>query len=74
MALDCAPGGGVGDHTNEHLRGSGCVGHKGEESDQASSVSKIFTMVYCLITIGVFIGVVSKLAQAMLARSKHAHG
>ena len=39
-----------------------------------SSVSKVFTMVYCLIAIGVFIGVVSKLAQAMLARSKHAHG
>lgn len=39
-----------------------------------SSVSKIFTMVYCLITIGVFVSVVSKLAKAMLARSKHAPG
>ena len=38
-----------------------------------SSVSKIFTMMYCLITVGVFVSVVSKLAQAMLVRSKHAH-
>ena len=37
-----------------------------------SSVSKIFTMIYCLITIGVFVSVVSKLAQAMLVQSNHA--
>ena len=34
-------------------------------------LSKVFTIVYALITIGVFVGVASKLANAMLARHKH---
>lgn len=33
-----------------------------------SNISKMFTVVYSLITIGVFVGVASKLAQAMLKR------
>ncbi len=38
-----------------------------------SSLSKIFTIVYSLITIGVFVGVVTKLAHAMLVRTHHSH-
>jgi hypothetical protein len=38
-----------------------------------SSLSKIFTIVYSLITIGVFVGVASKLAHAMLVRPHHSH-
>ena len=38
-----------------------------------SDLSKIFTIVYSLITIGVFVGVVSKLAHAMLVRSHQSH-
>ena len=34
-------------------------------------VSKIFTIIFSLISIGVFVGVASKLANAMLTRSKH---
>jgi voltage-gated potassium channel Kch len=36
-----------------------------------SSLSKIFTIVYSLITIGIFVGVASKLAHAMLVRTHH---
>jgi voltage-gated potassium channel len=39
-----------------------------------SNLSKIFTMVYAVISIGAFVAMVSKLAKAMLARSAHAHG
>jgi hypothetical protein len=38
-----------------------------------SSLSKIFTIVYSLITIGVFVGVATKLAHAMLIRTHHSH-
>ncbi len=38
-----------------------------------SSLSKIFTIVYSLITIGVFVGVATKLAHAMLVRTHHSH-
>ena len=34
-----------------------------------SSTSKIFTMVYAVVSIGVFVALASKLAQAMLTRS-----
>ncbi len=34
-----------------------------------TSLSKVFTIVYALVSIGVFVGVVSKLAHAMLTRS-----
>ena len=37
-----------------------------------SDLSKIFTIVYSLIGIGIFVGVASKLAQAMLVRGRHA--
>jgi hypothetical protein len=38
-----------------------------------SSLSKVFTVVYSLMSIGVFVAVASKLAQTMLTRSdKHA--
>jgi len=35
-----------------------------------SDISKVFTIVYSLITIGVFVGVASKLAQALLTTNK----
>ncbi len=34
-----------------------------------SSLSKVFTIVYSLVSIGVFVGVASKLAHTMLTRS-----
>ncbi|UCE90350.1 MAG: two pore domain potassium channel family protein, partial [Pseudomonadota bacterium] len=37
-----------------------------------SSLSKVFTIVYAMVTIGVFVGVASKLASAMLTK-KHKH-
>ena len=38
-----------------------------------TDLSKVFTIVYSLLTIGVFVGVVTKLAQAILARRKEHH-
>ena len=38
-----------------------------------TNFSKAFTIVYSLITIGVFVGVVTKLAQAMLEKETSAH-
>lgn len=38
-----------------------------------SSLSKVFTVVYTLTSIGVFVGVATKLAEAMLRRSRHKH-
>jgi hypothetical protein len=35
-----------------------------------TTVSKVFTIVYALTTIGIFVGVASKLASALLTRSK----
>lgn len=35
-----------------------------------TTVSKVFTIVYALTTIGIFVAVASKLASAMLTRSK----
>jgi hypothetical protein len=37
----------------------------------SSDLSKIFTMVYSLITIGIFVGVASKLAQALLTTKEN---
>jgi len=37
-----------------------------------TSLSKVFTIIYSLISIGVFVGVVSKIAQVMI-QGKHRH-
>ena len=39
-----------------------------------TNLSKIFTIVYALISIGVFVAMASKLARAMLTRSTNARG
>jgi len=36
-----------------------------------SNISKIFAIIYTFISIGVFLGLASKLARAMLTRSRH---
>ncbi|MCJ7558874.1 MAG: potassium channel family protein [Gammaproteobacteria bacterium] len=36
-----------------------------------SNISKIFTVIYTFISIGVFVGVAAKLANAMLVHSRH---
>ena len=38
-----------------------------------SNLSKVFTMVYAVTSIGVFVGIASKLANAMLNRATHSH-
>ncbi len=39
-----------------------------------TNISKIFTIMYSLVSIGVFVGVASKLANAMISRSRHLTG
>ena len=39
-----------------------------------TNISKIFTIMYSLVSIGVFVGVASKLANAMISRSRHLAG
>jgi voltage-gated potassium channel len=36
-----------------------------------TNISKTFTIMYSLVSFGVFVGVASKLANAMITRSRH---